>query len=399
MSSAASSADSRPGVAPAAPRFALVAGEASGDQLGAALIGALREQYPDARFMGVGGPGMSAAGMDCWKSSDELSVMGLFEVLRHLPRLLRLRRWLSDRLLTERPDVLIGIDSPDFNLGLERRARQAGIPTVHYVSPTVWAWRQGRVRKIARCTDRVLCLFPFEPHFYAEHGVQAEYTGHPLADAIDEGQDRVAARLQLGLQRDAPCIALLPGSRRGEVERLAQPLLDAARLLDLRFPGAQFVAPMARPALRSLFVERLGAGPAPRVVVVDGQARQAMAAADVVICASGTAALEAMLVNRPMVVVYRLSWLTYLVSKAFRLMKSRFVSLPNILADQALVPELLQHEASPARIAGEASGWLEDPQRVQALRDKFTLQHRRLRRDAARSAAAAIHALLEEGVQ
>lgn len=401
MSSAASSAEAHPPGGPAAggPRIALIAGEASGDQLGAALIGALLERFPNARFMGVGGPKMAAAGMDCWKSSDELAVMGLFEVLRHLPRLLRLRRWLLARLVAERPDLLVGIDSPDFNLGLERRARQAGIVTAHYVSPTVWAWRRGRVRTIARSTDRVLCLFPFEPGFYAEHGVAAEYTGHPLADAIDGDQDKAQARRQLGLEAEGVCVALLPGSRHGEVERLARPLLDSAQRLQAEYPSARFIAPMANPSLRALFERQARQLPELNITLLDGQSTLAMAAADVVVCASGTAALEAMLVNRPMVVVYRLSWMTYLVGKAFRLVKARFTSLPNILADEALVPELLQHEASPKRIADEVRGWIENPRRVRALQQAFARQHGQLRRDAARSAAGVLHAMISGKVQ
>jgi lipid-A-disaccharide synthase len=401
MSSAASFAEPGPDPDPSAtgPRIALVAGEASGDQLGAELIMALRRQFPGAQFMGVGGERMSAAGMQCWKSSDELAVMGLFEVLAHLPRLLRLRRWLLERLTAERPDLLVGIDSPDFNLGLERKIRAAGIPAVHYVSPTVWAWRRGRVRKIARSTDMVLCLFPFEPEFYAAHGVPARYTGHPLADVIPEQQDRAAVRGQLGLQAGRPCVALLPGSRGGEVSRLAGPLLAAATRLQARYPAMQFVAPMSGAAQRALFETRLAAHPELEVKLLGGQARLAMAAADVVVCASGTAALEAMLVNRPMVVVYRFSWPTYVVGKALRLLKSRFFSLPNILAGKALVPELLQHEVNPRRVAHEVARWIDDPQAVRKLSEEFASLHRALRRDAARSAADCIREQLANGVQ
>jgi lipid-A-disaccharide synthase len=376
-----------------------VAGEASGDQLGAELISALRQQFPGAQFMGVGGERMSAAGMQCWKSSNELAVMGLFEVLAHLPRLLRLRRWLLERLTAERPDLLVGIDSPDFNLGLERRVRAAGIPAVHYVSPTVWAWRQGRVRKIARSTDMVLCLFPFEPEFYAAHGVPARYTGHPLADVIPEQQDRAGAREQLGLQADRQCVALLPGSRGGEVSRLAGPLVAAAARLQARYPGMQFVAPMAGAEQRALFETRLAAHPDVEITLLDGQARKAMAAADVVVCASGTAALETMLVNRPMVVVYRFSWPTYLAGKGLRLLKSRFFSLPNILAGKPLVPELLQHEVNPRRVTREVSRWIDDPAAARILSEEFASLHRGLRRDAARSAAECIREQLADRLQ
>ncbi len=397
MSSAASSAETtararpdRPG-----PVIALVAGEASGDQLGAALISALKKLHPGARFVGIGGPNMAAAGMDCWRSSNELAVMGLFEVLGHLPRLLKLRRWLVDRLRAERPDILVGIDAPDFNLGLEKRLRAAGIKAVHYVSPTVWAWRSGRVRKIARSTDMVLCLFPFEPAFYAEHGVAAHYTGHPMADDIPDHCDRASARRELALPEDRTCVALLPGSRQGEVSRLAQPMIESARRLQQRFPDVHFVAPMANPAARGQFEIALATVPDLPLTLTDGQARQAIAAADVVVCASGTAALETMLVNRPMVVVYRLSAMTFWVGKLFRLLKSRFFSLPNILANEALVPELLQNEATPDRIARETARWLEENERTRSVLARFAELHTQLRRDAAQSAASCITGLVQ----
>jgi len=396
MSSAASSADissAGPG-----PTIALVAGEASGDQLGAALMTALAGRQPNIRFVGVGGPLMQAAGLECWASSDELAVMGLFEVLAHLPRLLKLRRRLVRQISASRPDLLIGIDSPDFNLGLERAARKAGIRTAHYVSPTVWAWRSGRVRKIAASTDLVMCLFPFEPEWYAGHGVRAAYTGHPMADAIPLNCDRTAARERLSLvPGDGPVVALLPGSRRGEAERLSDCLLDAAARLATRYPGARFVAPMANTATREVFEHSLAQPGRPQVSVLDGRARDALAAADVVLCASGTAALEAMLVNRPMVVVYRLSGLTYSISKALRLVKSRFFSLPNILANDALVPELLQDLADGEHIALEAAAWLDQPERREVLRSHFEQLHRELRCDAAERAADCVLQALSNG--
>jgi lipid-A-disaccharide synthase len=395
MSSAESSAEGSSG----GPVVALVAGEASGDQLGGALIEALRREHPQARFVGVGGPLMSAAGMSCWHAAEELAVMGLFEVLHHLPRLLRLRRSLVQRLSLEKPDILIGIDAPDFNLGLERRMRATGMRTVHYVSPTVWAWRQGRVKTIAASTDLVLCLFPFEPAFYAEHGVAAQYTGHPMADEIPASPDPAEARASLGLQAPGPCIALLPGSRMGEVNRLAEPMIAAAQLLHNRFPGIRFVAPMANARIRTRFQQALDSAGNPAVTLFDGQARQVMAAADVVACASGTAALEAMLVNRPMVVTYRLSTLTYATARAFRLFRNRFFSLPNILADEELVPELLQRDATPERIADAIAAWLEAPERVTRAKARFTELHRALRRDAARSAARCISDQLDGGVE
>ncbi|NIP16965.1 MAG: lipid-A-disaccharide synthase [Xanthomonadales bacterium] len=377
------------------PYIALVAGEASGDQLGASLIGALRELRPGARFAGVGGPLMTAAGMECWWDSDELAVMGLFEVVSHLPRLLRFRRRLYRRLLAESPDILVGIDSPDFNLGLEKRVRKEGIRAVHYVSPTVWAWREGRVKGISKSTDMVLCLFPFEPDCYRGHEVSAYYTGHPMADAIAPCDDRAATRTALSLPADGPCIALLPGSRRAEAGRLAEPLIGAAAELARRYPRATFVAPMAGPGVRAIFEAGLASEPGLRCTVLDGQAREAMAAADVVLTASGTATLEAMLINRPMVVAYRVSEPTFYLNKWLRLLKSPYFSLPNILAGERLVPELLQHEVTPRRLADEVSAWLEDAGRRAALADRFTAMRGELRCDAASSAARCIDELLQ----
>jgi lipid-A-disaccharide synthase len=377
-----------------APLIALVAGEASGDQLGGALISALREHFPGARFAGVGGPQMAAAGMDCWWSSEALAVMGLFEVLGHLPRLLRLRRDLRSRLLEERPAILIGIDSPDFNLGLERQMRAAGIPAVHYVSPTVWAWRQGRVKKIAASTDMVLCLFPFEPDFYRAHGVAARYTGHPLADAIEPGMSQATARAALDLPADNRVIGLLPGSRRGEAERLSRPLLETAVELSRRNPGTRFLAPMANSAVRRIFEAALTDFPGLPCDLVEGAARSVIAACDLVICASGTVTLETLLVNRPMVVVYRFSALTYYFGRALRLFKAEFFALPNILAGERLVPELVQHEVQPSRLADEASAWLDDPERCQRLQERFHDIHLGLRNDAAAMAAECVRDVL-----
>ena len=379
--------------------IALVAGEASGDQLGGALIEAIKQDHPHARFVGVGGPRMAGAGMECWWPADELAVMGLFEVLHHLPRLLRLRKALTRRIIETRPDLLVGIDAPDFNLGLERRVRSAGIKTAHYVSPTVWAWRQGRVRTIKASAETVMCLFPFEPAFYAEHGVPALYTGHPTADEIPLESDAVAARSRLGLEGSGPWVALLPGSRLGEVSRLATPLIESAKILSERFPGIQFLAPMANGPARECFEQALREQEHLAIHLVDGQSRTAMAAADVVACASGTAALEAMLVNRPMVVTYKLSALTYFTARALRLFRNRFFSLPNLLAGEALVPELLQKDATPQGIATEVSRWLTEPEQVKRLQTRFNELHNALKRDAARSAASCVTALIEGRVE
>lgn len=377
-------------------KIALVAGEASGDQLGGRLITALRAHYPEARFCGVGGRRMREAGFETWWDRDELSVMGLFEVAKHLPRLLGLRKALLQRLLDERPDVLVGIDAPDFNLGLEKRVRAAGIPTVHYVSPTVWAWRSGRAAKLGESADLVLCLFPFEPAFYERHGVDARYTGHPMADAIEDDPDRTAARAALGLEPDGPpLVALLPGSRGSEVTRLAGPMLEAAAQLARRPGGARFVAGLADDRIAELFTAARAETPAVDCQLVTGRALEVMTAADVVVCASGTASLECLLVNRPMVVVYRLAAATHWVAATFRLVKSDHVALPNILAGEALVPELLQDDANGAAIADAVGHWLDEPERRAALRARFSELHDLLRRDAAASAAAAVRDLLE----
>jgi lipid-A-disaccharide synthase len=381
-----------------APVIALVAGEASGDLLGAALVERLRRHWPQARFVGVAGRRMQAAGVEAWWDSRELAVMGLFEVLRHFPRLLKLRRELRDRLERLRPDLFIGVDAPDFNLGLEVQLRQAGLRTVHYVSPTVWAWRQGRVRKIRRAADLVLCLFPFEPAFYDGHGIEAAYVGHPMADQIppssDPEGDKLAARAALGLAPEAETVALLPGSRMSEVSLLARPMLQAARLLAARRPGMQFVAALANEAVAACFAEAMRAADFAGVSAVPERAREVIAAADVVLCASGTATLETMLINRPLVMAYRLARSTYLAARHLRLIRRQLFALPNILAGEALVPELIQDEASAERLAAETERWLDDPAAVAALRARFAELHERLRCDAAGRAADAVAALL-----
>ncbi|MDQ2702792.1 MAG: lipid-A-disaccharide synthase [Pseudomonadota bacterium] len=375
-----------------APRIALVAGETSGDQLGAGLVAELRARHPDAEFGGVGGDAMRAAGVETWSDAGELAVMGLSEVLAHLPRLLRLRRELRQRILDWKPDVFIGIDAPDFNLGLERWLKRRGVRTVHYVSPSVWAWRESRAAKIGRSADRVLCLFPMEPEIYARHGVDARFVGHPLADAIALEPDRAAARAAIGLAYHAPVLAVLPGSRLGEIERMLPIFLEAAALIAREIPGLQLVIPAANAECRSL-IERLLSDsrfPFPDSRLLDGHAQQAMIAADVVLLASGTAALEAMLCKRPMVVGHRIANSTYRVVKALGLLKSRFVSLPNVLAGEELVPELLQDECTPERLAGAALQWFAQPEAVAALRPRFRALHETLRRGASARAAEAV---------
>lgn len=370
-------------------RVALVAGEASGDRLGAGLMRALRARVPEARFVGVGGPLMAAEGLELLAPAERLAVMGLVEVLRHLPGLLALRRRLHSALATARPDVFVGIDAPDFNLGLERRLRARGIPTVHYVSPSVWAWRQGRVRAIARAVDRVLTLFDFEAEFYEQHGVPATFVGHPLADLLPEVPDRAAARADLGLPPGGQVVAVLPGSRHGEAARLGPVFAATVAWLSAHRPGLTFVAPMATPATAALWRAALAAH-APRIPVrtVEGQAHAALAAADVALLASGTATLEALLLKRPMVVAYRLAPLTYAIAR--RLVRIDRYALPNLLAGTDLVPELIQDAAVPERLGAEVLAWLDQPERAARAVAAFASIHRRLRRGADGRAAEAV---------
>lgn len=379
-----------------APIIALVAGEASGDQLGAALINQLRDKYPQAKFAGIGGTKMRAAGMDVWWDADQLALFGLFEVLSHLPRLLHLRRELLRRLMAFSPDVFIGIDAPDFNLGLEIKLRKKDIRTVHYVSPAVWAWRQWRIRKIRRAADLVLCLFPFEPVFFKNHGIPATYVGHPMADQVSPDYDPASARTRLGLDPAATTIALLPGSRIGEVSRLAEPMIEAALTLASRRPGMQFVAAMASENVRNVFQETMNRLDFTDIALVEHDPRTVIAGADAVMCASGTATLETMLVNRPMAVAYRISPSTYQLVKKLGIVKPQFFALPNILAGAALVPELIQHEATGDRLAGEINKWLENENSRTALRERFLELHDRLRCNASERAAEAICGLLDQ---
>lgn len=383
---------------PGVRRIALVAGEASGDLLGAGLIAQLKQRFPEAQFAGIGGPRMLEAGFEAWHDCSELAVMGLAEVLRHLPRLLRLRRGLAARLLAWRPDVFIGIDAPDFNLGLERRLKSRGIRTVHYVSPSVWAWREGRAAKIGRSADRVLCLFPMEPPIYARHGVDARFVGHPLADALPLEPDRGAARSALGLPEAAPVLALLPGSRLGEIARLGDIFLQAAARVRAAEPALRIVIPAATPSCRAAIQALLEPSrglPRDAITLLDGRAHEALIAADVVLLASGTATLEALLAKRAMVVGYRISALTHALVRGLGLMKTDRYSLPNALAGEAVVPELMQHDCTPDQLAAAVLDWLREPKRIAALVPRFTAIHADLRRDASAQAAAAVTELLE----
>jgi lipid-A-disaccharide synthase len=380
------------GATAAAPlSVGIVAGESSGDTLGAALIAALRARVPDLKCFGVAGPKMIAAGCEAWASSEELAMMGFTEPLRHLPRLLRLRSMLTSRLGTLRPDVFVGIDAPAFNLGLEKRLKARGLKTVQYVSPQVWAWRQGRVRTIGKACDLVLCLLPFETDFYSQHGVKAVFVGHPLADQIPLEVDRAAARRELGIDTAATLVALLPGSRMGEVERLGADFAAAAAWIASRRPDIQFIAPMASARVRGAF-ERQAAAASDTLPlrVLDGQAQQVLAAADAVIVASGTATLETLLTGRPMVVAYRFSALTAFLLRTLRLVKVPYFSQPNLLVGRRLVPEFLQEEVSGAALGAALLHEIEDAQHVSELGREFRRVHEVLRRGGAERAAAAV---------
>ena len=372
-------------------RIGIVAGEHSGDQLGAALIAALRERVPNLSCFGVAGPKMIAAGCEAWWGADQLAVMGLTEVLRHLPRLLRLRSALVRRFRAARPDIFIGIDAPEFNLRLARSLKGAGMRTVQYVSPQVWAWRQGRVRTIGAACDLVLCLLPFEAKFYAQHGVPAVFVGHPLADQIPLAVDRDAARRALDIRGDAPLVALLPGSRLAEVTRLAAPFAAAAAHIVARRPEYRFIAPMASPEAREVFEKEVAQLPdAPAIRVLDGQAQQALAASDAAIVASGTATLETLLSARPMVVAYRVSAVTAFLLRTMGLVKVRYFSQPNLLAGRRLVPEFFQEQVSGAALGDALLQELEDHGHVRELLEEFASVHRTLRRGGAGRAAQAI---------
>jgi len=375
--------------------FAIIAGEASGDILGAGLIRSLRTRYPNARFVGIGGDEMIAEGFHSLVPMERLSIMGLVEVLGRIRELFSIRSRLLSYFFATPPDVVIGIDSPDFTLAIERRCREAGIPSVHYVSPSVWAWRQKRIFKIAKSVDLMLTLLPFEARFYEEHRVPVAFVGHPLADRIPLVPETGKARQELGLDENVPLLAILPGSRAGEVERLGTLFLEAARWIQARRPDVQLVIPcvnrerekQVRDLIEALKVKL-------QVTIVRGRSREVMAASDVVLLASGTATLEAMLLKKPMVVGYRLSNLSYTLIS--RLVKVPHVSLPNLLARQPLVPELLQDDATPESLGSAVLERLENQQERDRLVEAFTDLHLTLRQDADEKAAQAISRLIEE---
>ena len=392
-----------------APLIAIIAGEDSGDQLGADLIIALRRRYPDARFIGIGGARMQACGFESWYDIKELSLFGFVEVISHLPRLLRLRKELVARLVRAKPAVVVGIDAPDFNLGVEKRLREAGLRTVHYVSPSVWAWREKRAEKIGRSADRVLCLFPMEPPIYARHGVDARFVGHPLADRFAMVSDRAGARDFLQLPHNVPVLAVLPGSRPSEIERLGRHFIDAAGKVATALPGLRVIVPAANERVHATLKGMIGdtmGDDAP--LLLNGHAHEAMLAADVVLLASGTAALEAMLAKRPMVVGYRVSPVSYRIARMLDMLKTDVYSLPNILARAAgmgektvLVPELMQDDFTPEKLAEATLALFQDSERRGAIVAAFEQLHRALRGDlegqAGDLAADAVAELVEAG--
>ena len=374
----------------------MVAGEASGDLLGGLLLGGLKARWPGLHAAGIGGPRMAMHGFEAWWPHDKLAVSGYVEVLRHYREISGIRSRLTERLLSadghERPDVFVGIDAPDFNLDLEAKLKAAGIKTVHFISPSIWAWRGKRIDKIGRATDLVLCLFPFEPAIYAKQGIPAAFVGHPLADVIPLDVPRAGARASLGLAEADTVVALLPGSRRAELKYIAPRLLQAAAVMHRERPRLRFVAPLV-PGMRDM-VEPLRQQFAPEVEIslLDGRSHEALAACDVTLVASGTATLEAALFKRPMVIAYVMHALNWQLMK--RMSYQPWVGLPNILLGDFAVPELLQADATPERLAQAALAWLDDPARCEALRLRFDALHRELRCNTAQAATDAIETVL-----
>lgn len=376
------------------PRVAMVAGETSGDLLAGLLLGGMRARWPDLTASGIGGPKMAAHGFLAHWPYEKLAVHGFnLEVLRRFREIWGIREQLAARLLQERPDVFIGVDAPDFNLGLEARLKAQGIKTVHFVSPSIWAWRGGRINKIHRSVDHMLCLFPFEPKLYQDKGIAASYVGHPLADTIPLEVPREAARAKLGLGVDTQVVAVLPGSRGGEIRHIAPTFLQTVARLSQQRPDLRFLLPIV-PGMRAL-VEPMVAEHAPKtaLTLLDGQSHEALAACDVTLIASGTATLEAALFKRPMVIAYKISALSWPIMK--RMAYLPWVGLPNILLSDFVVPERLQHEANPEQLASDVLAWLDQPARARSVQQRFLELHHTLRRDTARAASDAIAQVIE----
>lgn len=374
-------------------RFGMVAGEASGDLLAGVLLDGMKARWPDLKAVGIGGPQMQARGFDAWWPQSWLAVRGYVEVLPHLRKLLAVRRSLGDRLLAQPPDCFIGIDAPDFNFDLESRLKQAGVPTVHFISPSFWAWRAKKLEKLKRSADHVLCIFPFEPDLLAQHGIAATYVGHPLANVIPLVPDRMAARAKLGLKADDLVLAILPGSRQSEVKYLADRFFDASRLIQQQFRAIKLVVP-AMPALKDAIQSAaVRAGVAEAVTLVDGQSHTVLAACDVSLMASGTATLEAALFKRPMVIAYNMPWLSWQIMKRKQLQP--WVGLPNILCGDFVVPELIQEAATPDALATSVMAWLNAPEKIRAIEHRFTTLHHELTRDTTRLACDVLETLCD----
>jgi lipid-A-disaccharide synthase len=372
----------------------MVAGETSGDLLAGLLLGGMKARWPSLSATGIGGPKMAAHGFDAQWPYDKLAVHGFnLEVLRRFREIWGIREQLAARLLQDRPDVFIGVDAPDFNLGLEAHLKAQGVKTVHFVSPSIWAWRGGRINKIHRSVDHMLCLFPFEPQLYLDKGIAASFVGHPLADTIPLEVPREAARRKLGLPSDAPVVAVLPGSRRGEIAHIAPTFLQTVALLSQQRPDLRFVLPMV-PGLCDMLAPMVAEhAPTAALTVLDGQSHEALAACDVTLIASGTATLEAALFKRPMVIAYKISALSWPIMK--RMAYLPWVGLPNVLLRDFVVPERLQHEANPTQLAADVLAWLDQPARAQSVQQRFLELHHSLRRDTARAATDAIAQVLE----
>lgn len=374
------------------PRVALVAGETSGDLLAGLLLDGLKARWPEVQTLGIGGAQMVRRGFEAWWPSDKLAVRGYVEVLRHYREIVGIREQLKARLLQDRPDVFIGVDAPDFNLDLERDLKAAGVKTAHFVCPSIWAWRPERVHKIKASVDHVLCIFPFEVELLARHGIAATYVGHPLANVIPMEPDRAAARAVLGLPQQAPVVAILPGSRGSEVKYLAERFFRAAALMQSQRPDVKFIVP-AIPRLRAAIEHAArAAGMLEHLHIVDGQSHAVLTACDVTLIASGTATLEAALFKRPMVIAYNMNWLSYQLMKRKHLQP--WIGLPNILCRDFVVPELVQHAATPEALAAATLQWLEDPRRVATLEQTFTALHAELQRDTPKLSADAIAQVL-----
>jgi lipid-A-disaccharide synthase len=375
-----------------APTTAMVAGEASGDLLAGLLLDGLHARWPGLAAYGIGGPQMARRGFEAWWPSDKLAVRGYVEVLRHYREIVGIRRQLQDRLLRQRPNAFIGVDAPDFNLDLEAGLKAAGIKTLHFICPSIWAWRAERIEKIRRSADHVLCIFPFEPALLARHGIAATYVGHPLAGVIPMAPDKAAARRALGLLDDDPVVALLPGSRSSEIQYLAPRFFEAAVLMQRAQPALQFIVPTV-PALKPAVERAARASGLAGALIVAGQSHAALAACDVTLIASGTATLEAALFKRPMVIAYNMNWLSWQIMRRQKLQP--WVGLPNILCGDFVVPEYLQDAATPQALAAAVLDWFRAPEKITVLQQRFTALHAELQRDTATLATDAIQKVLE----